>query len=157
MQRYRMYIEGRYVDPSSGAWFESHNPYTGEPWAEIPRGNAEDVDRAVRTADKTLREGPWPELSASQRGLLLHRLGDVVSREADRLAEIEVRDNGKLISEMRAQLSYIPQWYYYYGGLADKIEGSVTPIDKKGYLNFTRHEPLGVVAAITPWNSPLLL
>src|SRR5215208_3150270 len=84
-------------------------------------------------------------------------VGDLAAREAERLAEIEVRDNGKLLTEMRGQFSYIPQWYYYFGGLADKIEGSVPPIDKKGYFNFTRHEPLGVVAAITPWNSPLLL
>ena len=75
MQHYRMYIDGRHVDPVSGAWFESHNPYTGEPWAEIPRGNAEDVDRAVHAADKAFREGPWPQLTASERGLL--RTGEV--------------------------------------------------------------------------------
>jgi len=157
MQRYRMYIGGQHVDPASGTWFETFNPYTGEPWAEIARGNADDVDRAVRAAHKAFTQGPWPELTASQRGLLIHRLGDLAAREAERLAEIEVRDNGKLLTEMRGQFSYIPQWYYYFGGLADKIEGSVPPIDKKGYFNFTRHEPLGVVAAITPWNSPLLL
>ncbi|MBC7636874.1 MAG: aldehyde dehydrogenase, partial [Acetobacteraceae bacterium] len=86
-----------------------------------------------------------------------HKLGDLVARDARKLAETEVRDNGKLIAEMEGQLNYIPQWYYYFGGLADKIQGTVPPIDKKGYFNFTRHEPLGVVAAITPWNSPLLL
>jgi aldehyde dehydrogenase (NAD+) len=157
MQRYQMYIDGQHVDPASGAWLETYNPYTGEPWAEIARGNAEDVDRAVRAAHKAFTKGPWPQLTASQRGILLHRLGELVAREAGRLAEIEVRDNGKLITEMRGQLDYIPQWYYYFGGLADKIQGSVTPIDKKGYFNFTRHESLGVVAAITPWNSPLML
>jgi acyl-CoA reductase-like NAD-dependent aldehyde dehydrogenase len=149
MQRYRMYINGQHVDPASGVWFESYNPYTGEPWAEIARGNAEDVGRAVRAAHKAFTQGPWPQLTASQRGRLLQRLGDIVEREAGKLAEIEVRDNGKLLAEMRAQCDYIPQWYYYYGGLADKIQGSVTPIDKKGYFNFTRHEPLGVVAAIS--------
>ena len=80
-----------------------------------------------------------------------------MARDASKLAETEVRDNGKLIAEMQGQLNYIPQWYYYFGGLADKIQGAVIPIDKKGYFNFTRHEPLGVVGAITPWNSPLLL
>ena len=80
-----------------------------------------------------------------------------MAREADRLAEIETRDNGKLITEMRAQLRYLPQWFHYFGGLADKLEGRVIPIDKPGVFNFTREEPLGVVAAITPWNSPLLL
>ena len=157
MQKYQMYIDGKYVDSASGKWFDSYNPYTGEPWAQIAQGTAEDVDRAVRVAHKAYTEGPWPELTATQRGLLLHKLGDLVARDARKLAETEVRDNGKLIAEMQGQLNYIPQWYYYFGGLADKIQGTVPPIDKKGYFNFTRHEPLGVVAAITPWNSPLLL
>jgi len=157
MQKYQMYIDGNYVDSASGKWFDSYNPYTGEPWAQIAQGNAEDADRAVRAAHKAYTEGPWPQLTASQRGLLLHRLGDLVARDARKLAETEVRDNGKLIAEMQGQLNYIPQWYYYFGGLADKIQGAVIPLDKKGFFNFTRHEPLGVVGAITPWNSPLLL
>jgi len=152
-----MYIGGNYVDPVSGKWFDSYNPYTGEPWAQIAQGNAEDVDRAVRAAQQAFSAGPWPQFSASQRGLLLHRLGELVARDARKLAETEVRDNGKLIAEMQAQLNYIPQWYYYFGGLADKIQGAVIPLDKKGFFNFTRHEPLGVIGAITPWNSPLLL
>ncbi len=157
MQKYQMYIDGKYVDSVSAKWFDSYNPYSGEPWAQIAQGNADDVDRAVRVAHRAYTEGPWSELTASQRGLLLHKLGDLVARDARKLAETEVRDNGKLIAEMQGQLNYIPQWYYYFGGLADKIQGTVPPIDKKGYFNFTRHEPLGVVAAITPWNSPLLL
>lgn len=157
MKRYRMYIEGAFVDASSGRWFETFDPYTGKPWAEVAQGTAKDADRAVLAAHKAFSEGPWPQMTPSQRGLLLHRLGDLVARDAKSLAEIEVQDNGKLIAEMQAQLNYIPQWFYYFGGLADKIQGSVIPLDKKGYFNFTRHEPLGVVAAITPWNSPLLL
>jgi aldehyde dehydrogenase (NAD+) len=152
-----MYIDGKYVDSASGKWFDSYNPYTGEPWAQIAQGTAEDADRAVRAAHKAFTEGPWPQLSASQRGLLLHKLGELVARDARKLAETEVRDNGKLIAEMQGQLNYLPQWYYYFGGLADKIQGAVIPLDKKGFFNFTRHEPLGVVGAITPWNSPLLL
>lgn len=157
MQKYQMYIDGNYVDSASGKWFDSYNPYTGEPWAKIAKGNAEDADRAVRAAHRAFSAGSWPQLSASQRGLLLHKLGDLVARDARKLAETEVRDNGKLIAEMQGQLNYIPQWYYYFGGLADKIQGAVIPLDKKGFFNFTRHEPLGVVGAITPWNSPLLL
>jgi len=157
MQKYQMYIDGKCVDPASGKWFDSYNPYTGEPWAQIAQGDAEDADRAVRAAHQAYTDGPWPLLSASQRGLLLHKLGDLVARDARALAETEVRDNGKLIAEMQGQLNYIPQWYYYFGGLADKIQGAVIPLDKKGFFNFTRHEPLGVVGAITPWNSPLLL
>jgi acyl-CoA reductase-like NAD-dependent aldehyde dehydrogenase len=157
MQRYSLFIDGKPTDPASGKWFESFNPYTGEPWAQIAQGNAEDVDRAVQAAHKAFTEGPWSQLTATQRGLLLHKLGDLVARDAKKLAEIEVRDNGKLIAEMQGQLNYIPQWYYYFGGLADKIHGEVLPLDKKGYLNYTRNEPLGVAALITPWNSPLLL
>jgi aldehyde dehydrogenase (NAD+) len=157
MQQYPHYIDGKFVDPSAGDWFESYNPFTGKAWARIARGNAEDADRAVRAAHKAFSEGPWPQMTPTQRGLLLHRLGDLVARDAKHLAETEVRDNGKLIAEMQAQLNYVPQWYYYFGGLADKIQGAVIPLDKKGYFNFTRHEPLGVVVAITPWNSPLLL
>lgn len=155
--RYQLYIDGKFVPPRSSKWFDSYNPYTGEPWAEIPKGSCEDVDSAVRAAHKAFTQGPWASMTASQRGLLLYKLGDLIGRDARKLAEVEVRDNGKLIAEMQGQLNYIPQWYYYFGGLADKVQGAVVPLDKKGYFNFTRHEPLGVVAVITPWNSPLLL
>jgi (Z)-2-((N-methylformamido)methylene)-5-hydroxybutyrolactone dehydrogenase len=157
MERHRHYIDGESVEPSSGTYFESYDPYLGEPWALVARGDAADVDRAVQAAHRAFTDGAWPGLNASQRGALLRRLGDLVAREAKRLAEIEVRDNGKLIAEMAAQLAYVPNWYYYFGGLADKIEGAVIPIDKKGYFNFTRFEPLGVCAVICPWNSPLLI
>ena len=157
MKRYQLRIDGQSVDPEGGAWFETQNPYTGKAWAEIPRSDARDVDRAVQAAHRALTKGPWAEMTASQRGMLLHRLGDLIARDAAKLAATEVRDNGKLLAEMLGQLNYIPQWYYYYSGLADKIQGTTLPLDKKGYFSFTRNEPLGVVAAITPWNSPLML
>lgn len=157
MQRYQMYIDGRYVDPSSGQFFSSENPYTGEAWAEMPRGNHADVEAAVQAAHNAFAHGDWSRLTPTQRGALLRKLGDLVTRDAEQLAATEVRDNGKLLAEMRGQLNYIPQWFYYYGGLADKIQGTVIPLDKPGYFNFTRNEPLGVVAVITPWNSPLML
>ncbi|MEE8122781.1 MAG: aldehyde dehydrogenase family protein, partial [Alphaproteobacteria bacterium] len=157
MEKYRMYIDGEWVDAASGESFESDNPYTARPWALIPRGSAEDVDRAVEAAHKAFDGGDWPKMTASRRGALLRRLGDLLTANAGRLAEIEVRDNGKLLAEMNAQTNYLPQWYHYYGGLADKIEGSVIPTDKPDNFNYTRWEPLGVVAAIVPWNSPLLL
>lgn len=157
MHRYQLHIDGAAVDPASGDWFESDDPYTAQPWALIPRGNAADVDRAVQAAHRAFTTGPWSTMTATDRGLLMHRVGDLIARDAKRLAEVEVRDNGKLWAEMSAQLAYIPRWFHYFGGLADKIEGRVVPIDKKGYFNYTRCEPLGVVAAITPWNSPLLL
>ena len=154
---HQMYIDGRFVDATGGALFESDNPFLGAPWALIPRGTAEDVDRAVRAAHKALTSGPWPKMTATGRGALLRRLGDLVAAHARELATIEVRDNGKLFAEMQGQLNYIPQWYYYYGGLADKVEGSVIPTDKPDMFNYTKYEPVGVVACIVPWNSPLLL
>ncbi|MDF2781854.1 MAG: carnitine dehydratase, partial [Geminicoccaceae bacterium] len=157
MERYQMLIGGEWVDADGGATFESENPFRGSPWALVPRGTPADVERAVEAAFVAYRDPGWRRMSASARGALLRRFGDVVTREADRLAELETKDNGKLITEMRAQLRYLPQWFHYFGGLADKVEGRVIPIDKQGVFNFTREEPLGVVAAITPWNSPLLL
>jgi acyl-CoA reductase-like NAD-dependent aldehyde dehydrogenase len=157
LARYRMFIGGEWVEALSGETFPSDNPFTGKPWAGIPRGGAQDADRAVKAAHKAFTSGEWPKLNASKRGALLRRLGDLIADKAKFLAEIEVRDNGKLYAEMSLQTAYMAQWYYYYGGLADKIEGAVIPTDKPDMLNYTRHEPLGVVAAITPWNSPLLL
>jgi aldehyde dehydrogenase (NAD+) len=152
-----MWIGGEWVESATGDYFESDDPFQGQPWALIPRGNAQDADRAVRAAHEALTKGPWSRMTATQRGALLRRLGDLIGPEARRLAEIEVRDNGKLLAEMSAQTAYMAQWYYYFGGLADKIEGSVIPIDKPDTFNYTREEPIGVVVAIVPWNSPLLL
>lgn len=156
-EQYRMLIGGEWHGSTSGNWIDTDNPYTGKPWAQVPRGTPEDVERAVAAARTAFRSPAWRGVSATERGAMLRRLGDCIAREADRLASIETRDNGKLITEMRGQLRYIPQWYYYFAGLADKLEGRVIPIDKPDVLNFTFEEPMGVVAAITPWNSPLLL
>jgi aldehyde dehydrogenase (NAD+) len=157
LPQYRMYIGGEWVAARQGEWFETFDPFTGKPWATVACGRADDVDAAVSAAHTAFTTGEWPKLKASQRGALLRKLGDLIARDAEKLAALEVRDNGKLLAEMGGQVRYLPQWYYYYGGLADKIEGSVIPIDKADTFNFTRHEPVGVVAAITPWNSPLLL
>ena len=157
MEKFKMYIDGEFVEAASGEWFDSFDPFTGEVWSQVAAGGTTDVNRAVEAAHRAFTQGPWSEMTASQRGMLVHKLGDLIARDAKKLAEMEVQDNGKLIAEMQGQVNYVPQWYYYFGGLADKIEGAVIPLDKKGYFNFTRHEPLGVVAAITAWNSPLLL
>ena len=157
LARYRMFIGGEWTDAAAGGHFESDDPFRGEPWALIPRGTSADVDRAVRAAHRAFTSQEWSGLTASRRGALLRTLGDLISRHAQHLAEIEVRDNGKLYAEMSGQTAYMAQWFHYYGGLADKIEGAVIPTDKCDTFNYTRYEPLGVVAAIVPWNSPLLL
>ena len=147
MKTYQHYINGALCDPASGEWFDSENPYTGEVWAKIARGNAEDVDRAV-TAAKAAFDGDWGATGPTARGKLMVKLAEIIEREAVRLGEIEVRDNGKLIAEMGAQTKYLAEWYRYFGGLADKIEGAVIPSDKPGIFNFTRYEPLGVIGII---------
>ncbi len=155
MKQYDLYINGGWVKPAAGQWFDSVNPYTGEVWAKVAQANAADVDKAVAAAKAAFE--PWSAVKASARGRILMKLADLVEVEAERLGEIEVRDNGKLYAEMLGQTRYLAQWYRYFGGLADKIEGAVLPTDKLNMFNFTRFEPLGVVGLITAWNSPLLL
>jgi aldehyde dehydrogenase (NAD+) len=157
VQKYRMLIGADWVDADSGEHFESFNPFTGKPWALVPRATTVDVDKAVAAARTAFTGSDWRSLNATQRGALLYKLGDLIAARADELARLETQDNGKLINEMSAQLHYMPQWFRYFGGLADKLEGRVIPIDRPGMFNFTLEEPLGVVAAITPWNSPLML
>ncbi|MCP1673491.1 aldehyde dehydrogenase (NAD+) [Natronocella acetinitrilica] len=157
MKTYQMWIDSQWVDPSSGEWIDSQNPFTGETWARIPKGAAEDANRAVEAAYAAYDKGEWADMTASRRGALLRKLGDLIAENAEHLADTEVTDNGKLKAEMYGQMQYMPEWYYYYGGLADKVEGANIPTDKAGMFNFTQYEPLGVVAIITPWNSPLLL
>jgi acyl-CoA reductase-like NAD-dependent aldehyde dehydrogenase len=150
-------VRGRRTGAAGGATFESFDPYKGKPWALIPRCAAADVDTAVIAARAAFQASEWRDLSATARGKLLIRLADLIAADAERLAALEVRDNGKLMVEMSTQLHYIPEWYRYFGGLADKTEGRVLPLDKAGMHAHTLREPLGVVACITPWNSPLLL
>jgi acyl-CoA reductase-like NAD-dependent aldehyde dehydrogenase len=157
MKKIQMYIDGEWQDSQSGEWIESTNPYNGEVWAQIPRGNEADVEAAVSAAHRAFKDPSWKGLTATNRGKMIRKFGDVLLENAAKLAEIEVRDNGKLYAEVLNQCRYLTEWFQYYGGLADKIEGAVPPIDKPNVLNFTRYEPLGVCACITPWNSPLLL
>lgn len=157
LERFDAHIGGRKHAPADGAYFRTMNPYASKDWGQVARCGARDVDAAVAAAKAAFETGDWPSLNASQRGALIRRIGDKLAEHAEELARYEVRDNGKLINEMLGQMRYLPQWYYYFGGLADKIEGAVIPIDKPEQFNFTLQEPLGVIAAMTPWNSPLLL
>lgn len=156
MKKYQHFINGKWTNPDSGEWFDSENPYTGEVWAQIARGNAVDVDKAVKAAKDAFENG-WGTSSPTYRGKLMNKLAELLERDAERLGKLEVQDNGKLLAEMGSQTRYIGEWYRYFGGLADKIEGTVIPTDKPNMFNFTRYEPYGVVGMITPWNSPLLL
>lgn len=156
LQGFQLFIDGRHVAAASGRTFNSVDPYTAAPWATVPDGSTEDIDRAV-VAARTALEGPWAKMTGFQRARLMRRLGDLVEANAERLARMEVRDSGKLYREMIFQLRYLPEWFNYYAGLADKLEGRTIPTDKSNFLVYTKREPVGVVAAITPWNAPLML
>jgi acyl-CoA reductase-like NAD-dependent aldehyde dehydrogenase len=151
-----MVIDGRPAEAMSGRTYQTVDPYRIQPWATVADADGADVDLAVTAARRAL-SGPWGGLTGFGRARLLRRLGDLIARDADALAEVETRDSGKLLREMRGQLASIPEWFYYFAGLADKLEGSTIPSDKSNFLVYTRREPVGVVAAIVPWNSPLML
>jgi aldehyde dehydrogenase (NAD+) len=149
-------IGGQWVDAVAGETFETVNPYLGRAWARVPYARAADVDAAVRAAQAAL-DGPWASMTASQRGRVISRFGDLIGEHAEELAVAETTDNGKLLREMRGQVAGLPDWYWYFAGMADKIEGATIPSPKSNFFTYTQFEPVGVVGAILPWNSPLLL
>jgi acyl-CoA reductase-like NAD-dependent aldehyde dehydrogenase len=155
IERYQMFVGGRWVDAVSGQTSETIDPYRGEVWATVPRGETEDVNRAVDAAREAFDEGPWPRISGKDRGHFLRRLAALIRRDATELARIETRDNGKLLRETSGLVQQVSDCYEFFGGAADKIQGEVIPTDKLNFLVYTVREPVGVVAAIVPWNSPL--
>lgn len=157
MKHYQMYIDGEWCDAADGARLESINPATGEAWASAAVAGQPEVERAVGAANRALRSGPWASMNATQRGKLLRRLGDLVAENAKTLGDIETVDSGKLAKETRAQTGYVADYYYYYAGLADKIQGATLPIDKPEMHVFTKRVPIGVVAAVVPWNAQMFL
>ena len=157
MHTYLNHIDGRDVPAGDGRTFTAFNPTTGGPWGTFAFAGPAEVDQAVNAAARAFREGPWGGLSPTRRGRLLMQWGETIAEHADRIAAIETEQNGKLVAEMRAQARTVRDWLYYFGGLADKIEGSVIPLDRRSILNYTLREPLGVVGVITPWNSPTFI
>lgn len=157
LKRYRMLIDGKWVEAGDGRTFQSVNPATGEAWCEIPEATAEDVDRAVKAAHRAFSEGEWARMLPTQRGRLLRKLGDLLAAKSEELGRIESIDTGKMLKETRWQAKYIAEFFHYYAGAADKLHGETLPIDKPDMLTMTLREPLGVIAAIVPWNSQLFL
>ncbi len=155
-REYDNHIGGARVPPAGGRRFAATNPATGEVWGRFADSGKADVDRAVRAA-RAAFEGPWARLSPTRRGRLLMAWGDRIADNAEAIATIETQQNGKLLAEMRAQARVVKDWLYYFGGLADKVEGRVIPLERASILNYTLREPLGVVGAIVPWNSPTFL
>ena len=155
MKRFQHYIDGQFEDGGKG--FASLDPSSGTTWATMPDASAADVDRAVKAAHRMLSNRVWSGLTASQRGKLLFRLADLVAANAQILAKLETRDTGKIIRETSAQIAYVAEYYRYFAGLADKVQGAHLPIDKPDMEVWLRREPIGVVAAVVPWNSQLFL
>ncbi len=157
LETFKMLINGQWCDASDGATFESVNPSTNTPWCRIPEATAADVDRAVQAAWQAGEKGPWKSMTPTQRGQCLRRLGDLLATRSEELGAIETRDTGKMFKETRWQAQYISEFFHFYAGCADKIHGDTLPIDKPDMFVFTKREPLGVVAAVVPWNSQLFL
>lgn len=155
--RFGNFIGGEYRDPATGEYLESTNPATLAVLYELADSDERDVAAAVAAAADAFASSPWQRMTATARGHLLRRLGDLVGEHADELAEYESLDNGKLLREMRGQMRGLPEYLYYYAGLADKVQGTTIPAANTDIFNFTLREPIGVVGAITPWNSPLTL
>lgn len=153
---YDMFVDGRWTPSRTDATFESVDPTTGRPWYRVPAAGIDDVDAAVRAARAAL-VGPWGRMTGRDRARTLRRLAALVDDHADRLALVETRDNGKLLREMSAQVAGIPDTIDYFAGFADKLRGSTIPTEKPNFFVYTTREPVGVVAAIVPWNSPLML
>ncbi|MBB5414033.1 aldehyde dehydrogenase [Paraburkholderia atlantica] len=152
---FQLYIDGQF-EPGA-ATFASVNPATGEAWAQMPEARTEQVNRAVEAANRALTDSAWAGLTASARGKLLYKLAGLVEKAASQLAEIETNDTGKIIRETSSQIAYVAEYYRYYGGIADKLEGSSIPVDKPDMQVWLERQPVGVVAAIVPWNSQLFL
>jgi len=156
IQNFKMYINGEWVDSSSGKKIETLNPENNEVWATVPEANEKDVDKAVQSAQKAF-ENNWSKLHPKDRAKYLRLIADQLRANAEHLGKIETIDTGKLYRETKTQANYIAEYYDYFAGLADKVEGTVVPIDKPDMQVTTTRIPIGVVAAIIPWNSQMLL
>jgi acyl-CoA reductase-like NAD-dependent aldehyde dehydrogenase len=155
LETFQHYIDGSFIYAKET--FDSIDPATGNVWAKMPKATELDVDRAVTAAHIAFTSGVWPTLNASARGKLLYKLADLMAANADALAELETRDTGKIRRETRAVIMYISEYYRYFAGLADKLQGAHFDVDKPDMETYTRREPIGVVAAIVPWNSQMFL
>ena len=156
LKKYKMFINGEWVNSDTEKTFETLNPENNKPWAVVPEASASDVDRAVQAAQNAF-EGEWSKLLPKERARYLRMIGDKLRENAEHLGKIETIDTGKLYRETYKQANYIAEYYDYYAGLADKVEGTVLPIDKPNIQAITTRIPIGVIAAIVPWNSQMFL
>ena len=153
----KLLINGRWVSSESGKTFATVNPSTGEEICQVAEADAADVEKAVRAARAAFDQGPWRKTTASERGRLLHRLADLIETHSDELARLETIDNGKPLTVAKTvDVAKTVACYRYFAGWADKVQGKTIPIDGD-FFCYTRHEPIGVVGQIIPWNYPMLM
>src|SRR5690242_9427469 len=162
-QTHKMLINGQWVEAASGKTFPTYNPATGEVLSQVAEGDREDIDRAVKSARAAFETGPWPRLTASERGRLIWKLADLLEQNLEEFAELETLDNGKPFKVARAaDVPLAVDLFRYMAGWATKIEGTTIPISVPytpgaKYLAYTLREPVGVIGQIIPWNFPLLM
>jgi (Z)-2-((N-methylformamido)methylene)-5-hydroxybutyrolactone dehydrogenase len=154
---YQLFIDGDWVEGSAGQVMTTQNPTTGKDWASFACASSQDVDRAVAAGRRAMNTPEWRDMTQTARGRLLYQLADLIEERAELIGRVETTDSGKLLAETVSQTAYVADYYRYYAGLADKIEGAVLPIDKPNMHVFTRREPIGVVVAIVPWNAQMFL
>jgi acyl-CoA reductase-like NAD-dependent aldehyde dehydrogenase len=156
MHSHKLYINGEWVEPNSGETFPTYNPFIREPWATISQADEADVRKAVGAA-RAAFETTWRHTTGLERAGMMNRLADLLEQSADRMALLESTDNGKVIRETRGQMIFSARIYRFFAGYADKIWGRVIPLDQKNVFDYATYEPLGVIALITAWNSPMAL
>src|SRR5215212_5498695 len=154
-REYRMLIDGEWVASADGAIFQCVDPFTTVPWAQVPVATPGQVDQAVRAARRAFDETDWPHRPAQQRAAILRRLGLLIEEHADRLVHQQIRENGKLVSEMGPGIAAVAGDCHFYAGLAEQLHGHTMGAPFPNFMTYTVREPIGVVAAITPWNTPL--
>ena len=154
---FQLYIDGSFCEGAGGTVMHSQNPANGDTWASFACTDKTDVERAVHAAKRVLDDPKWRDMTQTARGKLLFKLADLIEQNAERLGALETQDSGKLLAETATQTKYMADYYRYYAGLADKLEGAVLPIDKPDMHVFTRRMPIGVVAAVVPWNAQMFL
>jgi aldehyde dehydrogenase (NAD+) len=154
-EAFKMLIDGEWVDAASGETFACVDPFTERPWGRVPLGGPTDVDAAVTAARRAFDRDGWPQTPPAQRATMLRKLGALIEQNAEKLALAQIRENGKRAGEMRMGAQALAGDAYYYAGMAETMHGHSVQSNVPGYAAYTRREAIGVVAAVTPWNSPL--
>ena len=156
-ERYGLFRDNQLVEPETTTYVDVTDPATGEVWAQVPDASVADVESVLRSSRRAFTEGEWPDLRAADRAALLIEFGRAVTKHAQELVDVQVRENGKLVREIAGQVKLLPEYFNYYAGLAQTNGGRTNALHLRGIMNYTVRDPIGVVAAITPWNSPLML